>query len=171
MIFIHWFLSNFTSLRTRRRNICALQHKLLVCDYSLRNINCERDFITWKIFFSSWEPKASYPFIAVTINFSKNTVILDIESLNQHKLCELVWYFNLLSFNVAMFLTAGLRKKNRKIQHSEKSGNCHICYPLKFSFSPWCWPKNSSSYEDPVSRHLGCLYVSHSVTWVYWTAD
>ena len=127
-----WYLYidvwHFTSLRTRRRNIRTVQHKLLVCDYSLRNI-CERDFITGKIFFSSWELKAPYPFIAVTINFSKNTVILDIKSLDQHKLCELVWYFNLLSFNVAMFLTAGLQKKNRKIQHSEKSGNCFICYP------------------------------------------
>ena len=44
---------------------------------------------------SSWELKVSYPFITLTINFRKNTVILDMESLDEHKLCELGWYFNL----------------------------------------------------------------------------
>ena len=30
----------------------------------------------------------------------------------------------------------------------------------KATFSPWCWPKNSSTEEDPVSRHLECLYLA-----------
>lgn len=70
-----------------------------------------------------------------------------------------------------MFLTAGLRKKKQKNNIYKQLGKFWIYNTQKVSFSPWCWPKNSSTEEDPVSRHLECLCLAHSVTCVDCSAD
>ena len=73
---------------------------------------------------------------------------------------------DLLSFNVAMFLTVGLEKTEKKWVMDDTwisiSTKIEFFRWIRASFLPWCWSKNSNTEEDPVRRHLDCRC---GVTW------